>query len=1518
MDKKVLKLPLNKKELKGIDSSRSPMGTTDVHKETIIADPNLAQAGTTPITVAPTITTTTSNHSGCLSDDDDSHASTSSSTSNVVTEMASVSSPLSQRQPALLPLQMISTALSIGPTLLPPRLSNLITALSLATKVSLRATAFFIEAILESARYSTSLGFGLTRRALISAISSARTFYVVKEGLDWAGEKVAGKVVPGLKGRDDAFLNVLDRYTNLGIYLITHTLTLAELFAMSGFYLTFSTLHTGIAAAQESVSLFDGIFGSNETSRALASIVTLVRREFGKDERSKKGTISGLTALTKALTAFACLQNATWRRTAGSIKQRVLVDCVVVGELKQNLEDPASNTQHHRANSGSIQASKGPSEPVNPVSSPVHSSHQRRPSRYSIDEEPSYLLTDVRSVLADQESTTPTRSDQHPDRPPPETNPYVVENEDDEDISGENGRGNREQDDEDEMVRKLSILVGDDPDDVVDTFRPRDTERRQPWIERRAPKRTRSDLSRDSHEGFKRDRLSSGEEWDDTEDVEEGDSLYEITEQITEHITETRTVEHYNPETYQGFFGLGKDNARLGSSPSSNQRSIGSNIFETPSSTEEEQDWVEVEATLGIAPAQPDGPRNSYSRIRSRIPISSEPSSTSSSSPISSTASSPSTSSSSSTSTIKLSSVPISQPTNRRSIASQAYNDAFQHPHKNSARVQVILKTITRKLLEKKRTVRRLPTEETNRGEYMLETELSVEGKDGRAIKKEHDETSDELVGELKIKNRLDPMTPPPSPEVYRAPSSFDRRDSSKGNGGDGSRWAVDWENRFNRATEMDREEEEEVRQLTAFPLDPRAQMEQHYPSPSTSTDSGESDSSMLTSTSISTLWPSKSPRSFVESQSEERVSLTPSKKVKRCPKSACADPMSDGSLESPATVSTRSAFVDLDAELPSINKLRVQDDRSQSSSNAETPDGGRNGYVSDSSSPRINSRAHVRHGTTEQGHTKTKPRVHLPPPLSPSSNCKTRSVLTQESHYSSTTQANPDPEAYPAGLFPYDHLVRNIHKFCRYSSAAYGQNFLRILGMGQTDFMFPSTGRYHANSWAFAQHTNIPIDALLLSSYADPTPSAADEKLSPLVHYIAVDHDAKAIVLTCRGTLGLSDVLVDLTCEYKPIPVEGGEPDGIYMAHSGMLYSASRLMNSSSTVHETIKQALIDYPAYGLVLTGHSLGGGVAALLSILWSCPSEYFSNNLASHESVGPYPPIGTKFVTNISSGLPAGRPIHAYVYGPPCVASSDLAKHTRDLITCVVQGNDIVPSLSLGTLRDFRNVALTLSDEGNIAEEIVGRVVGIYQRRLREKYGPVLLKGSTQQDKPVPTLKALQAAEQAERPEVVITREELAKGRTRNYAKDTTYQDSTLRPEYPGPGEARDDRMEAEDEDEDDKKMLDDWFFSLIKTMRADMDNDKLYPPGRVYQMEHWTVFVTDKHIPGSRHSVSPDKKTSKHNSSHKEAHRIVLKAVEDVEKMFGELTFSRSMLQDHVPSRYEQGTQLLYDGLFGMW
>lgn len=111
-------------------------------------------------------------------------------------------------------------------------------------------------------------------------------------------------------------------------------------------------------------------------------------------------------------------------------------------------------------------------------------------------------------------------------------------------------------------------------------------------------------------------------------------------------------------------------------------------------------------------------------------------------------------------------------------------------------------------------------------------------------------------------------------------------------------------------------------------------------------------------------------------------------------------------------------------------------------------------------------------------------------------------------------------------------------------------------------------------------------MDDILLSSYTDPSPNFSTAKMSPLVNYVAIDHSISAIVLSCRGSLGLSDLLVDLTCTYEPIPVEHGDPEKSYYVHSGMFNSATTLQRG--TVHDTIREALESFPSYGLVLCGH------------------------------------------------------------------------------------------------------------------------------------------------------------------------------------------------------------------------------------------------------------------------------------------------------------------------------------------
>lgn len=121
---------------------------------------------------------------------------------------------------------------------------------------------------------------------------------------------------------------------------------------MSGFYLTLTTVQTGFSAAEESVKMLDGILGSNETSRALSSIITLVRQELTQDPRfspAERGAIASLTSLTKALTAFACLQSATHKRTLKAMNLRVVYDCTIISEGRAEVTPDYMNQDQNQS-----------------------------------------------------------------------------------------------------------------------------------------------------------------------------------------------------------------------------------------------------------------------------------------------------------------------------------------------------------------------------------------------------------------------------------------------------------------------------------------------------------------------------------------------------------------------------------------------------------------------------------------------------------------------------------------------------------------------------------------------------------------------------------------------------------------------------------------------------------------------------------------------------------------------------------------------------------------------------------------------------------------------------------------------------------------------------------------------------------------------------------------------------------------------------------------------------------------
>ncbi|PYH45337.1 lipase family protein [Aspergillus saccharolyticus JOP 1030-1] len=295
-------------------------------------------------------------------------------------------------------------------------------------------------------------------------------------------------------------------------------------------------------------------------------------------------------------------------------------------------------------------------------------------------------------------------------------------------------------------------------------------------------------------------------------------------------------------------------------------------------------------------------------------------------------------------------------------------------------------------------------------------------------------------------------------------------------------------------------------------------------------------------------------------------------------------------------------------------------------------------------------------------------------------------------------------------GIFPAKHFMQNIRRFCRFSSASYGSHALKVMGVPRLTSVLPAEEVSSPEHSDFSDHTGLPASTILLSSFVDSAggTNAAGETESgiPLVHYLSLDHESKAVVLTLRGTWGFEDILTDMTCEYDDLEWQGRS----WKVHKGMHASAKRLlMGGGGRVMLTIRAALEEFSDYGLVLCGHSLGGGVAALLATMISEPSsDAFgaSFTTTSYQTTNLSPSDNKAQAYDKAFFVPSGRPIHVYAYGPPATMSPFLRRATRGLITTIVNGQDVVPCLSLGILHDMHTVAVAFKGDVSGARSHVG--------------------------------------------------------------------------------------------------------------------------------------------------------------------------------------------------------------------
>ncbi|KAL0036871.1 hypothetical protein WJX77_003190 [Trebouxia sp. C0004] len=229
--------------------------------------------------------------------------------------------------------------------------------------------------------------------------------------------------------------------------------------------------------------------------------------------------------------------------------------------------------------------------------------------------------------------------------------------------------------------------------------------------------------------------------------------------------------------------------------------------------------------------------------------------------------------------------------------------------------------------------------------------------------------------------------------------------------------------------------------------------------------------------------------------------------------------------------------------------------------------------------------------------------------------------------------------------------LVRELLCAAIHSRAAYGYamaaghmsnlvNFALMHTVHQISFDAAGGASAEANNLAVAQLAGLDPSDVIMGEWSNSV-------MRPC-HYIAADKANHCIILAIRGSLEVGDVLSDLSANPMELSLLGVQGK----VHEGMMGAATFVHCNSAAALESVAQT---HPGWPLVVTGHSMGGGVAAIVAALLRDGTA----------------PIGL-------------GPVRCCVISPAAVFSGDLSEACRPFITSLILRSDAVPRLSYASV------------------------------------------------------------------------------------------------------------------------------------------------------------------------------------------------------------------------------------------
>jgi len=177
----------------------------------------------------------------------------------------------------------------------------------------------------------------------------------------------------------------------------------------------------------------------------------------------------------------------------------------------------------------------------------------------------------------------------------------------------------------------------------------------------------------------------------------------------------------------------------------------------------------------------------------------------------------------------------------------------------------------------------------------------------------------------------------------------------------------------------------------------------------------------------------------------------------------------------------------------------------------------------------------------------------------------------------------------------------------------------------------------------------------------------------------VAADHSKQSLVVAIRGSMSLSDMVTDMNGQIDKLPIDDCPDD--WLSHRGIT-RAAKYVKTTLVKEKILERAFNCRPDlgsqdYNLILCGHSLGAGVAAILGIL-----------------------------------LRKQHPrLKAYLYSPPGgILSLPAVEYTKQFAIGIILGNDCVPRLGVAQLERLRyHILLSLKSSKKSTGKILAKAL-----------------------------------------------------------------------------------------------------------------------------------------------------------------------------------------------------------------